>query len=132
MKPVNRLQMGMRTRLTSRQKGVTLLEVMVGFVIFTSSLVGVLDYVSGHVYHFHLSATNLQKVNMTYDWSVTYEGSANHHLLRPTADESFDVTIASSRMDTFTRQDEEVLLVRDQYRVGDAMNSLAWTVIRIN
>lgn len=132
MKPVNPNRMGMRTRLTSRQKGVTLLEVMVGFVIFTSSLVGVLDYVSGHVYHFHLSATNLQKVKLAYDWSVTYEGSANQRLLRPFADESFDVTVESSRMDTFTRQDDEVLLVRDQYRVGDATNSLAWAVIRIN
>lgn len=132
MKPVNPNRMGMRTRLTSRQQGVTLLEVMVGFVIFTSSLVGVLDYVSGHVYHFHLSATNLQKVKLAYDWSVTYEGSANQRLLRPFADESFDVTVESSRMDTFTRQDDEVLLVRDQYRVGDATNSLAWAVIRIN
>ena len=122
----------MKNEFNNRQSGVTLLEVMVGFVIFTSSLVAVLDFVSGHIYQSRLSTTNLQKIRAAYDWSTAYQRLPDRRLLPAAADESFEVGVSAVPIDSFIQQGEEIVLNHYRYRVGDATNALNWTVIRVD
>ena len=118
--------------LKNRQKAVTLLEVLVGFVIFTSSLVAILNYVSGQVYHNHLSSANLQKVQMVYDFSSSVELGSKHLKMQSSGYRDFDFTVLSSTMDSSSLRGGEILLNRYDYSVSDTNNSLAWAVIKIN
>ncbi len=79
--------------LTTTQEGVTLLEVLVGFVIFTSSLVAILDYVSGQIYHSHLSLTNLQKVQMIYEFSSAIGLNSEQLNTQTTKYDNFNLTV---------------------------------------
>jgi Tfp pilus assembly protein PilV len=124
-------------KTANSQYGVTLLEVLVGFVIFSASLVAVLDYVSGQVYNFHRSASNLQKVQLAYDWSTAHQALANTGLQRSNLRGDADITVSSSTMEVFTWKKREISLNRYSYRVADpkrsnSNNTLAWTVIRVN
>ena len=49
---------------------MTLLEVLVGFVIFSASLVAVLEYVGWQVFHQHRSDIKLQKLELVYEASA--------------------------------------------------------------
>jgi len=115
-----------------KQQGVTLLEVLVGFVIFTSSLVAVLDYVSGQIYNNHLSSTNQQKVQMIYDFSTSLELAPGHLKVQSAKYDSFDFTVLSSTMGSSSQRDGDVFLNRYDYTVSDSSNSLAWAVIKVN
>ena len=123
------------SRLSTRQKGVTLLEVLVGFVIFCSSLVAVLDYVSGHIYHYQLSVANMLKVQLVYDWSVARHTGAAQLPPRAAGTEDFDMTVAESVVESFPQpgnQEIEIALNRYSYEVRDTNNTLSWTVIEFN
>lgn len=124
-------------KLANCQHGVTLLEVLVGFVIFSASLVAVLDYVSGQIYNFHRSASNLQKVQLAYDWSTAHEALANTGLQRSNQRGDSDITVSASTMEVFSWKKSEISLNRYSYRVADPKlsngnNALTWTVIRVN
>ena len=119
-------------KLLVRQKGVTLLEVLVGFVIFTSSLVAVLDYVSGQIYHNHLSSTNLQKVQMIYEFSTSMGLDSEQLPAQASEYDNFDFTVSSSAMDSSSQRGGDLLLKRYDYLVSDSNNSLAWAVIKLN
>ena len=121
--------------LSTRQKGVTLLEVLVGFVIFCSSLVAVLDYVSGQIYHYQLSGANLQKVQLAYDWSVARQTGAAQRPPRSAGAENFDMTVTESILESFPQPgnpEVEIALNRYSYEVRDTNNALSWTVIGFN
>ena len=111
---------------------MTLLEVLVGFVIFISSLVAVLDYVSGQVYHYHLSTGNQQKVQMIYDLSVIADLGIEVQLNQTAEYVDFDWTVTSSTMDSVEQKDKQQLLKRSVYSVIDANNTFEWTVLKIN
>ena len=115
-----------------KQLGVTLLEVLVGFVIFTSSLVAVLDYVSGQIYHSHLSSANLQKVQMVYDFSTFIEPGSDGSPIQSAGYDGFNFTIVSSEMDSSSEGGGDLLLNRYDYSVSDNNNSFAWAVIKVN
>jgi len=118
--------------LLSVQRGVTLLEVLVGFVIFTSSLVAVLDYVSGQIYHKHLSHANFQKVQIVYDFSNAIELGPEHLKTQSTEYNDFDFTVLSSTMESSSQRGGEVFLNRYDYSVSDNNNAFAWAVIKVN
>ncbi len=109
-----------------------MLEVLVGFVIFTTSLVAVLDYVSGQIYHSHLSLTNLQKVQMIYDFSTVIELDPEQLGAQSTKYDNFNFTVLSSTMESSSQRSGELLLNRYDYSVSDSNNALAWAVIKVD
>ncbi len=118
--------------LTTTQEGVTLLEVLVGFVIFTSSLVAILDYVSGQIYHSHLSLTNLQKVQMIYEFSSAIGLNSEQLNTQTTKYDNFNLTVLASTMESSDQRDGELLLNRYDYSVLDSQNAFAWAVIKVD
>ena len=115
----------------SQQKGISLLEVLVGFVIFTSSLIAVLDYVSGQVYHYHLSSVTQQKVQMIYDLSEISELGIEQQLRLAAEYTDFDWSISSSVMDSFTQRDQKKILQQTRHEVVNGANSFEWMVLNI-
>ena len=116
----------------NRQRGVTLLEVLVGFVIFTTTLVAVLEYVSGQVYHFHLSSSNLQKTQAIYSQSVLLQQISDDEVAQSYSSTNLDLMVSSSMMDSTTQRGGEVILNRHSFSVGDSNSALTWAVIRVD
>ena len=114
-----------------QQKGISLLEVLVGFVIFTSSLVAVLDYVSGQVYHNHLSSETQHKVQMIYDLSEISELGIEQQLIQAAGNPNFDWTVTSSVMDSFTLREQKKILQRSKHEITNGANPFEWTVLNI-
>ena len=114
-----------------RQKGISLLEVLVGFVIFTSSLVAVLDFVSGQIYLYHLSSSSQQKVQMIYDLSVIADLGIEQQIGMAADYDDFDWSVTSSVMDSMQQRDDERLLNRSTYSVVDSNGVYEWTVLKI-
>ncbi len=112
------------------QTGVTLLEVLVGFVIFTSSLVAVLNYVSEQIYHNHLSSANLHKVQMVYDYSTAIELDPEQLKAQSVRDDSVNFTVLASTMESSSQKGRDFLLNRYEYSVSDSSNAFAWAVIK--
>ena len=115
----------------SSQKGISLLEVLVGFVIFTSSLVAVLDYVSGQVYLFHLSSNNQQKVQMVYDLSIVADLGIEQQINIASEYDDFDWSVSSSLMDSLEQREGGSLLNRSTYSIVDSNGIYEWTVLNI-
>ena len=114
---------------TSRglQSGLTLLEVLVGFVIFTLSLVAILDYVGEQVFHVHRSGSNLQRLQQIY------LSSSNGKGFEPSGDteqDEFDWLVVATELDALESSDQVLLLNRYDIKVSNANNSLTWSVIR--
>lgn len=120
--------------MLAEQKGVTLLEVLVGFVIFISAMVAVLEYVSSQIYHGHLSASSLDKVQMIYDLSTLAELGTVHQSEYISKYENINWSLSSSAMDSFSsnRNDEVNLLTRNTFTVIDNDNAFNWTVLKFN
>lgn len=118
-------------KLRSNQEGVTLVEVLVGFVIFTSSLVAILNYVSGQVYHSHLSSENLQKVQLIYNLSSAVNPDPNQQLSQLSGDGSFNFSVSSSVMDSSPSQ-SAFMLNRYEISVSDSDSPLTWILLNIN
>lgn len=116
----------------AKQKGVTLLEVLVGFVIFTSSLVGILDYVSGQIYHSHLSSENLQKVQLIYEQSSVAGTAIGKELVNSGEFYDLDLSQASTTLEENRQGGETLMLNRYDYTITNTTNSFEWAVIRFN
>lgn len=119
-------------KISTHQSGVTLLEVLIGFVIFTTSLVALLDYVSGQVYHTHRTAQTLQAVKLIHDWSSVTPEIEDQRRIRHSDRAGFEYLISSSAMESVNLRKREILLNRYSYSVGDREHLFAWTVIRID
>lgn len=120
-------------KLQTTQKGITLLEVLVGFVIFTTSLVAVLDYVSGQVFHYYRSASHLGQVQVIYDWVALARADETQQVYLSSArDETEIITISASIMETVEVRGEEILLNRYSYQADGSDATSAWKIIRIN
>jgi Tfp pilus assembly protein PilV len=115
----------------SGQRGVTLIEVLVGFVIFTSSLVAVLNYVSQQVYQNRLSTTNLQKIEIIYEQSRIQQADLGESQLRPPQGSDYNLTVSAATTASFTANSDEVRLNRYRYSVSDRDNALDWAVFRV-
>ena len=116
----------------TKQNGVTLLEVLVGFVIFTSSLVGILDYVSGQIYHFHLSSQNLQKTQLIYEQSSVAGTSIGKELVNSGEYYDLDLSQVSTTLEENRSGSDTLMLNRFDYTVTNTTNSFEWSVIRFN
>ncbi|MCP4430877.1 MAG: hypothetical protein GY806_07865 [Gammaproteobacteria bacterium] len=116
----------------SKQSGVTLIEVLVGFVIFTSSLVAILNYVSGQVYHRQLSSENLQKVQLIYSLSTTADIQTQQGTPVLDIESKFDLSASTTSLDSIKRGKNEITLNQHQFTVSNSINALTWSVISLN
>ncbi len=114
-----------------RQQGITLLEVLVSFVIFTASLVAILDFVSGQIFHVHRSASNLQRVQGIYQTRGDRGLESLRQSLASGQENPYRWTVAATEMDAIEMRSSTRLLNRYDYSVADVNNELHWTVIRI-
>ncbi len=117
--------------ITSRQQGITLLEVLVGFVIFTASLVAILDFVSGQIFHVHRSASNLQRLQGIYQTLGNDGQESLKRSLESGQANQYSWTVATTEMDAIEMGKTSLQLNRYDYSIADLNNELHWTVIRI-
>jgi len=120
-------------KLRVREKGVTLLEVLVGFVIFTSSIVAVLDYVSQQIYLNNLSALTLHKAQLVYDLSVLSDLGVEQQvqIIKIPEINELNWTVTSSPMGSIQQRGGVLELNRYEYSVIDTNNGFEWTVIKL-
>ncbi|MCP4333159.1 MAG: hypothetical protein GY785_10930 [Gammaproteobacteria bacterium] len=119
----------MATKFT--QKGITLLEVLVGFVIFTASLVAILDYVGSQIFHVHRSAEYLQRMQRVYQTSGYADPQAVTRTAATGHEGRFDWDINVSEMGSIEKRDTTLFLKRYDYSLTEAGNTLTWSVIRL-
>ncbi len=118
--------------LHTKQTGITLLEVLVGFVIFTTSLVAVLEYVSGQVYLYHLSSDNLQKTQLLYELSSTIGINQNKQITTGVEFNNLDWSVNSTELDVTSQRNEVVQLNSINFSIMKNNQVLQWTVLKIN
>ncbi len=117
--------------ITSRQQGITLLEVLVGFVIFTASLVAILDFVSGQIFHVHRSASNLQRLQGIYQTLGDGGLESLQRSLESGQANQYSWTVAATELDAIEMRKTSLQLNRYDYSIADSNNELHWTVVRI-
>jgi Tfp pilus assembly protein PilV len=115
----------------TQQKGVTLLEVLIGFVIFCSSLVAILDYVGNHVYLYHQAEKNQQQLLLLYDLS-TQAVLGERHLSELIANRhGMQVSLVSEVEDEIRSRRLQTSLIQSHYSIGDKDSSFTWTVFEV-
>ena len=115
-----------------KQQGVTLIEVLVGFVIFMASLVVVLDYVSEQIFHSHRSADNLEQLQFIYQLES----------MRPYFSDRLDMpnfnqanmrwSMSESVLETFKQRKKDLALKKITYQLGDGEKNFQWEVLSID
>ena len=113
------------------QKGMTLLEVMVGFVIFTSSLVAILNFVSNQVFLNHISDKNQQKARLVYDYSSISELGAEEQAAMAASRKNLDLSTSSSSLDSYKNRSSESQLLHTQISVWDRGEAYVWSVFEV-
>lgn len=110
---------------------MTLLEVLVGFVIFTSSLVAILDYVSNQIYLNHLTEKNQIKAGLINDYAALAELSEAARTGFVSSQDEMVVSLASNQIDTYKRGNEKIMLVETLVSVSDQGNTYEWSILEI-
>jgi type II secretory pathway pseudopilin PulG len=126
---MNRL--GAKTSLHNKHSGMTLLEVLVGFVIFTSSLVAILNYVSNQVYLSHLTEKNQVKASLINDYAALAGLGEAAQLGFASSQEDLDVSLSSSQIDSYKEGSAQSVLVQTQISVTDRGNVYEWSILEI-
>lgn len=113
-----------------RQTGITLLEVLVGFVIFTLSLVAVLDYVGNQIYLTHQSDNKNLKamlVNELFNSGLQEQEQARIMSSYP----QMDISVSTEKIDEFKFRRKSSSLYRSLYSIDDAGNHFEWAVLEV-
>jgi Tfp pilus assembly protein PilV len=113
------------------QRGVTLIEVLVGFVIFTSSLVAVLGYVGEQIFHTHRASANLQRIQRIYETSQSFDRDALREASASDAGAEYTWLVSATTMDQLENSTEPLSLVRYDYSVADRQNTMTWSVLHL-
>jgi Tfp pilus assembly protein PilV len=116
----------------NHQNGMTLLEVMVGFVIFSASLVAILDYVSNQIYLNHLTEKNQHKVRLIYDYSLTQEMGVDAQQSFASTLTDFNLSFDSTVIDSFESRRGNMVLTKTIISVEDGGSSYDWSIYEIN
>jgi Tfp pilus assembly protein PilV len=117
---------------SNHQNGMTLLEVMVGFVIFSASLVAILDYVSNQIYLNHLTEKNQHKVRLIYDYSLTQEMGVDAQQSFASTLTDFNLSFDSTVIDSFESRRGNMVLTKTIISVEDGGSSYDWSIYEIN
>ena len=115
-----------------KQCGVTLIEVLVGFVIFTSSLVVVLDYVSEQVYHKHRVSAAVKKAELVYQLSTMAPYMNDFSAIAQDDYDGLSWNVASSVMDNHRERKNQIQLKRFDYKIDGEGQAFKWSVISLN
>ncbi len=114
----------------TQQKGITLLEVLIGFVIFTSSLVSILDYVGNQVYLTHLTDKKQHRVQLVYElFSAGSDQREQARILSTYQD--MDVAVTSQKLDEMKVRKNTASIFQTQYSVTDTDNQFEWSVLEV-
>jgi Tfp pilus assembly protein PilV len=115
----------------NKQEGMTLLEVLVGFVIFTASLVAILNYVSNQVYLNHQTEKNLQKALLIYDYSLLSATDPEAGAIFAASQPDFNLKLDSTPVDSYKDKNSETVLVKTQVSVGDGAGNYDWSILEL-
>jgi Tfp pilus assembly protein PilV len=115
----------------NKQLGMTLLEVLVGFVIFTSSLVAILDYVSNQVYLNHQTEKNTRKALLIYDYSLISEFSAEAGAVFAASQSDMKLTSVSSPVNSFKDKKEDAVLMQTMVSIEDGSGTYDWSILEV-
>lgn len=110
---------------------MTLLEVLVGFVIFTSSLVAILNYVSNQIYLNHLTESNQIKAGLINDYAALSELGEDAQVGFASTLDGVGISMASSQIDNFKQGNKEMLLVQTLISVSDQTNTYEWSILEL-
>lgn len=110
---------------------MTLLEVLVGFVIFTSSLVAILDYVSNQIYLNHLTEKNQIKASMIKDYAALTELGDEAQIGFASSQDAVTISLASSQVDEYKQGNDAMILVQTLVSVSDQSNTYEWTILEL-
>ncbi len=113
-----------------RQRGLTLLEVLVGFVIFTTSLVAVLDYVGGQIYHVHRSNANLERLEQLYLRETASRTPAAVASIADGNSSNIEWIVSISELAELEHKDAVSVLNRYHYSTAGDRGRFEWTIIR--
>ncbi len=118
--------------MIDKQRGVTLLEVLVGFVIFTSSIVAVMDYVTQQVYLLHRSNNNHEKAQFIYDLTDIYSMGSEQQVIESVDMSDLDWNAEAVVLESFTKKRSNRALVKSTYTISDPNSKLVWDVLAIS
>ena len=116
-------------RNTLRQQGVTLVEVLVGFVIFMSTLVVVLDYVSEQIFHTHRTKANLEQLQFIYQLSSVQPYLEELRSVPEWHTTEIEWNYSMASRDSFKQRNKELSLNKIEYWVEDNGQRFKWDVI---
>jgi Tfp pilus assembly protein PilV len=117
---------------SNHQNGMTLLEVMVGFVIFSASLVAILDYVSNQIYLNHLTEKNQHKVRLIYDYSLAQEMGVDAQQSFASTLTDFNLSFDSTVIDSLESRRGNMVLTKTRISVEDGAGSYDWSIYEVN
>lgn len=113
-----------------RQSGLTLIEVLVGFVIFTVSLVAILDYVGAQIFHVHRAKSGLQHLQQIYDRELGARTRLPNQSAAVDDDSRMDWTIDVTELSAVEQKTALHVLNRYRYRSSLDAGGQEWTVVR--
>jgi type II secretory pathway pseudopilin PulG len=112
------------------QRGVTLIEVLVGFVIFTGSLVAVLDYVGNQVFAQRQSEQQYRRLQVLQQWRLRERTAAGRSL--PPPDQRVVVLPGQvEAVEVLEQRRQRRMLLRRVFTVRDAAGSRSWTLLEL-
>ena len=120
-----------RGLVSQSESGMTLLEVLVGFVIFSASLVAILDYVSNQIYLNHLTEKNQQKAGLIYEYAALSSLGEQAQLAFLGAQQALNVSVNSFPVDVIKERNKEITLLKTDISVMDQGNSYQWSILEI-
>ncbi len=120
-----------QTTKKNLESGMTLLEVLVGFVIFSASLVAVLDYVSNQIYLSHLTEKNQHKASLIYEYAALSNLGEQAQLAFIGAQQEMNIMVNSVPLYEIKERNKEMALLKTDISVSDQGNSYQWSILEI-
>lgn len=114
-----------------KNNGMTLLEVLVGFVIFSASLVAILEYVSNQVYLNHQTEKNERKAHLIYEYSLFSELGPDATSVLASSQSEFNLLFSSTPVDSFKNRKAEIVLVKTLVSVEDGAGTYDWAIMEL-
>ncbi len=112
--------------------GITLIEVLVGFVIFTASLVAILDFVANQVHLRRRSAEGMERVSAVYEQVLRSQYGDGEIAAAGLQHGIIVERVSVQSLDDFRSRGQEYHLQQVEYRARSADGSFRWSVVEIH
>lgn len=116
---------------TRSQSGMTLLEVLVGFVIFSASLVAILNYVSNQIYLNHLTEKNQHKAGLIDEYSALAALGEQAQIAFISNQKVMGVSVNSTPIEEVKDRNNKMTLVETHIAITDQGNRYEWSILEI-